>query len=192
MLTEVERATDAGRWAFGYVGYEAAGGLDRTLVVHQTMPLGMPLVWFGIGDPPISVPVVSATNPRSHRTVPAEWSSNWTPAEHSSRVAAIKSLIARGDIYQCNLTERMNGRVTGDPLALYRDLALGQGGAYNAYLDLGDGFAAGPFKQVKTRVNIDNIFDKDYLGTISTTVNTPASFRPGSHRTIQFTLSADF
>jgi iron complex outermembrane receptor protein len=63
---------------------------------------------------------------------------------------------------------------------------------WNAYLDLGDGFAAGPFKQVKTRVNVDNIFDKDYLGTISTTVNTPASFRPGSHRTIQFTLSADF
>jgi iron complex outermembrane receptor protein len=63
---------------------------------------------------------------------------------------------------------------------------------FNAYLDLGDGFAAGPFKQVKTRVNVDNIFDKDYLGTISTTVNTPASFRPGSHRTIQFTLSADF
>jgi iron complex outermembrane receptor protein len=63
---------------------------------------------------------------------------------------------------------------------------------WNAYLDLGDGFAAGPFKQVKTRVNIDNIFDKDYLGTINTTVNTAASFRPGSHRTIQFTLSADF
>ncbi|SFJ62305.1 iron complex outermembrane recepter protein [Caulobacter sp. UNC279MFTsu5.1] len=62
----------------------------------------------------------------------------------------------------------------------------------NAYLDLGDGFAAGPFEQVKARVNVDNIFDKDYLGTISTTVNTPASFRPGSHRTIQFTLSADF
>lgn len=63
---------------------------------------------------------------------------------------------------------------------------------WNAYLDLGDGFGAGPFEQVKARVNVDNIFDKDYLGTISTTVNTPASFRPGSHRTIQFTLSADF
>jgi iron complex outermembrane receptor protein len=69
---------------------------------------------------------------------------------------------------------------------------VGEYTIFNAYLDLGDGFAAGPFKQVKTRVNIDNIFDKDYLGTISTTVNTPASFRPGSHRTIQFTLSADF
>ncbi|CAN5152915.1 TonB-dependent receptor [soil metagenome] len=69
---------------------------------------------------------------------------------------------------------------------------VGEYTLWNAYLDIGDGFAAGPFKQVKTRVNIDNIFDKDYLGTINTTVNTAASFRPGSHRTIQFTLSADF
>jgi iron complex outermembrane receptor protein len=62
----------------------------------------------------------------------------------------------------------------------------------NAYVDIGDGFAAGPFSQIKARVNVDNIFDKDYLGTISTTVNTAASFRPAPPRTIQFTISADF
>jgi iron complex outermembrane receptor protein len=62
----------------------------------------------------------------------------------------------------------------------------------NAYLDLGDGFAVGPLKQVKARVNIDNLFDKDYLGTITTTTNTPATFRPGPRRTVQFTLSTDF
>jgi iron complex outermembrane receptor protein len=63
---------------------------------------------------------------------------------------------------------------------------------WNAYIDLGDGFGVGPLKQVKARINVDNIFDKDYLGTISTTVNTAATFRPGSHRTFQVTLSADF
>ena len=63
---------------------------------------------------------------------------------------------------------------------------------WNAYVDMGDGFGFGPFEQVKARVNVDNIFNTDYLGTIGTTVNTLATFRPGSHRTIQFTLSADF
>ena len=63
---------------------------------------------------------------------------------------------------------------------------------WNAYIDMGEGFGFGPFEQVKARVNVDNIFDTDYLGTIGTTVNTLATFRPGSHRTIQFTLSADF
>ncbi len=62
----------------------------------------------------------------------------------------------------------------------------------NAYIDIGDGFAAGPFSQIKARVNIDNLFDNDYLGTINTTVNTPASFRPAPPRTVQFTISADF
>jgi len=62
----------------------------------------------------------------------------------------------------------------------------------NAYLDLGDSFGVGPLKHVKARVNVDNLFDKDYLGTISTTVNTPAFFRPGPRRTVQVSLSSEF
>ena len=63
---------------------------------------------------------------------------------------------------------------------------------YNAYVDLGDGFGAGPFEQIKARVNVDNILDEDYLGTVNVTTGTPASFRPGPRRTIQFTISAEF
>lgn len=62
----------------------------------------------------------------------------------------------------------------------------------NAYVDIGDAFAVGPLKDVKFRLNIDNLTDEDYLGTINTTVNTLASFRPGSPRTYQFTITADF
>ncbi len=49
----------------------------------------------------------------------------------------------------------------------------------NAYVDIGDGFSAGPFKALKARFNVDNLLDRDYLGTITTTTNTPATFRPG-------------
>ncbi len=48
----------------------------------------------------------------------------------------------------------------------------------------------GPLKEVKLRFNVDNLFDKDYLGTISTTTNTPATFRPGPWRTFQLSLTA--
>jgi len=61
-----------------------------------------------------------------------------------------------------------------------------------AYLDLGDGIFVGPLKNVKARVNVDNLLDEDYLGTISTTINTPAAFRPGPRRTVQVTLSTEF
>jgi len=62
----------------------------------------------------------------------------------------------------------------------------------NAYVDLGDGFSAGPFKALKARVNVDNLFDRDYLGTITPTTNTPATFRPGPPRTVQVTVSTEF
>ncbi|MFJ4374712.1 TonB-dependent receptor [Pseudomonas japonica] len=64
---------------------------------------------------------------------------------------------------------------------------------YSAYLDLGGGvWGDGALKSVKLRFNIDNLFDKDYLGYILTSTSGPAVFRPGSPRTFQTTLSADF
>ena len=62
----------------------------------------------------------------------------------------------------------------------------------NAYVDIGDEFAIGPLKNVRARFNVDNLADKDYLGTITTSVTGLASFRPGPPRTYQFTLSTDF
>ena len=62
----------------------------------------------------------------------------------------------------------------------------------NAYLDLGDGVDWRYLKNVKARVNVDNLLDEDYLGTLSNTINTPATFRPGPRRTVQVTLSTEF
>ena len=136
VLAEVERATDAGDWAFGYVAYEAAAGLDPHLVVHRSTPFGMPLVWFGLCAEPVPVPSLDAAE-QDRSPAHAEWHPTWTPAGHARDVARVRDRIAAGDTYQCNLTVRMAGRVRGDPLGLYRDLAVGQRGAHNAYLDLG-------------------------------------------------------
>lgn len=62
----------------------------------------------------------------------------------------------------------------------------------NAYIDFGDDWAVGPAKDLKLRVNVDNLLDEDYLGTISTTVNTAATFRPGPPRTVQVSLTGSF
>ncbi|MCV2489828.1 aminodeoxychorismate synthase component I [Geodermatophilus sp. YIM 151500] len=138
VLAEVERATESGRWAFGYVAYEAAAGLDPHLAVHPSPPLGMPLAWFGICDEPVPVPPLHAPGPAdAGPAAAARWHPTWTAAGHADDVARIRERIAAGDTFQCNLTVRMAGRVVGDPFLLYRDLALGQRGAYNAYLDLG-------------------------------------------------------
>ena len=135
VLAEVQRATDSGRWAFGYVAYEAAAGLDPQLAVHPSTPMGMPLVWFGICDEPVPVPPLQPAG--ADPALTARWRPTWTPAGHAQGVREVRERIAAGDTFQCNLTVRMSGRVPGDPFLLYRDLALGQRGAYNTYLDLG-------------------------------------------------------
>jgi hypothetical protein len=49
VLDEVDKATREGSWAFGYVAYEAAPGLDAGLAVCDRQPDSPPLVWFGLG-----------------------------------------------------------------------------------------------------------------------------------------------
>lgn len=63
---------------------------------------------------------------------------------------------------------------------------------YSAYADFGEAWDWGLLKDIKLRLNVDNLFDRDYLGTISSTTNTAATFRPGPARTLQVTLSTRF
>jgi para-aminobenzoate synthetase/4-amino-4-deoxychorismate lyase len=135
VLAEVERATAAGQWAFGYVGYEAATGLDAALPVADADPHGPPLVWFGVCDRPMHVPPVAPVPGR--RPPSPSWRPDWSDADHARAVGRVRQHIAAGDTYQCNLTDRLRARTDGDPEGLYADLAPAQRGAHSAYLDLG-------------------------------------------------------
>jgi len=139
-LAAVERATSDGRWAFGYVAYEAAAGLDDAFPAGEPVP-GLPLVWFGLADGPDTgsdTPTAATTGTLPLRPFEAApWQLEWTEAEHADRVAEVRLAIAAGETYQCNLTTRMTSTLGGDLFAFYRTLATNQRGAYNAYLDLG-------------------------------------------------------
>ena len=133
VLAEVERATAAGHWAFGCLGYEAAAGLDPVLPVLPPDPEGPPLAWFGLCAPPTAVPPVAAGRP----TGPVDWRPDWSDADHRRAVGRVREHIAAGDTYQVNLTDRLRAHVTGDASELYAGLAVAQGAAHSAYLDLG-------------------------------------------------------
>ncbi|WP_240885073.1 TonB-dependent receptor [Sphingomonas sp. SFZ2018-12] len=62
---------------------------------------------------------------------------------------------------------------------------------FNAYVDFGEGIDAGPFKAIRIRANVDNLFNKDYLGTINVATTGLATFRPGPDRTWQLSIRAD-
>jgi para-aminobenzoate synthetase component 1 len=52
-------------------------------------------------------------------------------------VAALRSAIAAGELYQANLARRLAAPFTGDPWAVYRRLRDGEPAAFSAYLGLG-------------------------------------------------------
>jgi len=134
-LQRVHDATEAGSWAYGYVAYEAASGLDPQLPGGPSSPGELPLVWFGLCGEPARVDPLAA--PAEAVPTAAPWRADWTDAEHASAVTSVREHIAAGETYQCNLTDRLRSPVAEDPQALYARLALAQRGAHNAYLDLG-------------------------------------------------------
>ena len=74
--------------------------------------------------------------------------SSLSRAAYEAGVERVRDHIARGDIYQANLTRRLETPFDGDPWALYRRLRTGDPSLFSAYLDLGavagDRPAAGP------------------------------------------------
>jgi para-aminobenzoate synthetase/4-amino-4-deoxychorismate lyase len=130
-LARVDAAAAAGRWAAGLVAYEAAPGLDAALAARPRGPL--PLVWFGVYDAPEPRPPEPAGPGELGPLAP-----DVDRATHAAQVERIRARIARGDVYQVNLTLRLRGRFAGDPLALYRRLREAQGGGLGALVHLGD------------------------------------------------------
>jgi para-aminobenzoate synthetase / 4-amino-4-deoxychorismate lyase len=161
VLDDVERRTAAGAWAFGFVAYEAASGLDPVLATRDPVD-GLPLAWFGITAAPSDTPVV---RPGPGGWTAGCWTAEWDERRHRTAVREVRARIAEGETYQCNLTTRLTRHLDGDPLELYRDLALAQRGAYNAYLDTGRFVVAGASPELFFELSGDRILMRPMKGT---------------------------
>ena len=135
-IDAVTAAAEAELWAVGFVAYDAAPAFDRNLVVpvRDSFHDGLPLVWFGLYR-------TRTLNPETDRAMGAYELAPWewveTRTEYERDVAAIRDHIEAGDTYQVNYSSRLRSRFTGDPVALYHDLAAAQSGGYGTYLDTG-------------------------------------------------------
>lgn len=87
----------------------------------------------------------------------------------------------------------LSARYVGERYSNYTNTEkVGGYAVWNAYLDLGgEAFGQGLLRNARLRINVDNLFDRDYLGTINPVVSGPATYRPGPDRTWQVTLSVD-
>jgi para-aminobenzoate synthetase/4-amino-4-deoxychorismate lyase len=166
VLAEVERATADGCWAFGYVAYEAAAGLDPGWAVLPR-PAGetLPLVFFALCEPPAAVPAVAPLPGTERDYAVGPWRRGWTEAGHRENVARVRSHIASGETYQLNLTVRLHAQVTGNLEQLYTDLAWAQGGSYAAFLDLGRHAVVSASPELFFRWTADELLTRPMKGT---------------------------
>jgi len=165
VLNEVDKATREGSWAFGYVAYEAAPGLDAGLAVCDRQPNDPPLVWFGLSDEPVTVPAVSTSSREQKRYNAATWRPGWTSEAYRRDVARVREHIAAGDIYECNLTVRLHSRITGDMAQMYADMALSQRTHYGAYLDTGQHMIASASPELFFQWAGDRLLTRPMKGT---------------------------
>jgi para-aminobenzoate synthetase / 4-amino-4-deoxychorismate lyase len=171
LLREVEAATAAGWWAAGYLAYEAATGLDENLTTRSPRlgePLGeLPLAWFGLfAAPRAAEPLALPTKvERSYRLSP--WRLDIDGAVYRNQVERIRQLIELGDTYQCNLTVPMRALLGGSPFDLYRDLALAQRGAHNAFIDTGQYVVASASPELFFEWSEDRLTTRPMKGTVA-------------------------
>jgi para-aminobenzoate synthetase component I len=69
---------------------------------------------------------------------PSTFTSSLDRDAYMAGVEAVRRFVARGDVYQANLTRRLSAPFDEDPWPLYRRLRTGDPSLYAAYLDLGD------------------------------------------------------
>ncbi|KAI95717.1 aminobenzoate synthetase [Rhodomicrobium udaipurense JA643] len=131
VIREAEAQAQQGRWAVGFVAYEAATAFDTALRTLAPDP-GFPLAAFAVFDaptPPCEAPSAFACG---------GWNADMTRAAYGEKIAHIRDGIAEGAHYQVNLTMRLASRFEGDPRGLFQALRRAQPHAYALYLDFGD------------------------------------------------------
>ena len=134
-------------WITGYLAYEAAYGLEERLYDAGPTSYATDLAWFGVFDEPFIFDHRTGRWNRPHgggatgdsRTVPR---SGFFLNEHTSinerdyrrAVAAIRRLIAAGDVYQVNFTYDVSVRSSLASWELYRWLRANQPVPFGAFI----------------------------------------------------------
>lgn len=132
-LMEVQAAADSGLYAAGFVSYEAAAALNPDLPALPPVE-GLPLAWFALFRQRHSVPAGTGL-PEEGGDALLQHSMHVD--DYSAHIEKIRTYIAAGDCYQVNYTFPLQGRFSGDPLALYARIGRGQRAPFSAYLDTG-------------------------------------------------------
>lgn len=132
-LNQAEQAAAAGKYAVGFVAYEAASALNPELPSRPPLE-GLPLVWFAVFQERFTAGS-EATGPFTSADIVLQPLK--ADDEYAADIARIRSYIAAGDCYQVNHTFPLQGEFQGNVFELYRRASAAQRAPFCACIDLG-------------------------------------------------------
>jgi para-aminobenzoate synthetase component 1 len=93
-------------------------------------------------------PRLDRASPMGQMAAPLEFESSLDRGAFGAGVEAVRGAIAAGELYQANLTRRLEAEFDGDPWPLYRRLRTGDPALFSAYLDLGSQAGSGAARAI--------------------------------------------
>ena len=150
LFDQIEAALANGLYAAGYFSYECGYHFEK-FSGAPPIPDGNPLAWIGIYSNPTifdhaqgrfkGPDVVPASAP-SPEQLSGAVVDHVTPEigkdEYCARILEIKELIASGETYQVNFTDRVSFDLQSSPAATFAALAKQQPVAYSAFLNVAE------------------------------------------------------
>ncbi len=129
VLDTIESACAQGKYAVGYVSFEAASAFDSALVHH---PAGsLPLAAFAIFDQAGESSPGTVSAPLDLAPVLGE-------SDYGDSIQQIKTYLQSGDTYQVNFTHQLKGSTTASPESIFSFLCRAQPSPYAAFIETED------------------------------------------------------
>jgi para-aminobenzoate synthetase/4-amino-4-deoxychorismate lyase len=133
VLDIIEAACAKGKYAVGYVSFEAASAFDSALVHHPSGSL--PLAAFAIFDQAEETSPGRMSEPLSE---PMDLAPVIDESDFFESIRQIKAYLRSGDSYQVNFTHQLKGNTTASPPSIFSFLCRAQPSPYSAFIETSD------------------------------------------------------
>jgi para-aminobenzoate synthetase/4-amino-4-deoxychorismate lyase len=164
-LEDLRREVARGRWAAGFLAYEAAPAFDPALSTHDQVACPLPLLWFGVfeGRSEHEPQEITGSSAEAFRIGP--WRPLVSRSDYLSGVERIRNLIAAGETYQVNYSLPLEASFDGCPDAWFRHLCAAQPTAFGAIITLGDTAVVSVSPELFFRLDGDRVVTRPMKGT---------------------------
>ncbi|MDX2274511.1 MAG: aminodeoxychorismate synthase component I [Hyphomonadaceae bacterium] len=166
-LERVRAALRAGRYAAGWISYEAGFAFEEKLARLKRPVSTLPLLWFGLFDgfSEVRAEELELALPDPH----GAWISKPRPrisqAQYREAFARTQHYIIGGDVYQINLSYRANLTLQGDPLAAYARLRRAGRGGWSGVVNNGNNWLLSTSPELFFRIRSGVIEARPMKGT---------------------------